>query len=406
MRLHKRQLGSLIRSLNLLQIGGVVVYSSRSFNPLECEAVIGAVLELCGDSVVLESVDSNDGSFRLLSDRGDHDRDDNMATSSGLKVRGGMTDWRVPNLAHPSWRQDVDAAVPVADTAERRGSISTRDSFGPWYLSHDEAVEACSTALKSFFPPEDMKIARSLHNCVRLLPQDNDSDGCFVAVLKRVGSLTVDMSDLFPKSQTVDSLASKAVDTQPTTTSKRGAFSVPVSLRNNLSGGGGGIVACGELPSWRSVRSFFGIDTSVAPAVDGCIFLTDQSNQDITGNTRCGSVYAATEVILSRFYSQILCGIVSLNIRLTHTDPGRLENQNRVLCWTGSSHSGFFENTAGSTCWSARYRAVFCSGCYCATAAREQRRLPHRLHTSSCGRECKLDPEQERATDRASQQFG
>ena len=39
MRLHKRQLTSLVRSLQLLQIGGVVVYSSRSFNPLECEAV-------------------------------------------------------------------------------------------------------------------------------------------------------------------------------------------------------------------------------------------------------------------------------------------------------------------------------------------------------------------------------
>eukprot|EP01043_Picozoa_sp_COSAG02_P018047 COSAG02_NODE_832_length_16660_cov_16.228006_10_plen_980_part_00 len=360
MRLHKRQLGSLIRSLHLLQVDGVVVYSARSFNPLECEAVIGAVLELCGSSVVLESVDSTDGSFLLVNDRGDRDCDDSPSTSRGLKVRGGMTDWRVPNLAHPSWRQDLNATVPVAGEWPSSGSASTGASFGPWYLSHKEAVEAGSTALKSFFPPEDVNIAGSLLKCARLLPQDNDSDGCFVAVLKRVGSLTVDVSDLYPKSQNVDSLASKAVDTQPTTTSKRGAFSVPVTLRNTLAGGVGGIVACAELPSWRSVRSFFGIDASLAAPVDGCIFLT---NQDTAGqNGGLGSVYAATEVRIGQFHNWISFGIVSLIRRLTHTDPGRLDNQNCVLCYTGGSHSGFFENT-GCTCWSTRHRAVFCSGC-------------------------------------------
>ena len=66
MRLHKRQLASLSHSLELLQAGGVVVYSSRSFNPLECEAVVGAALALCGGSVVLEAVDW-EGGFRVVS---------------------------------------------------------------------------------------------------------------------------------------------------------------------------------------------------------------------------------------------------------------------------------------------------------------------------------------------------
>lgn len=281
-----------------------MVYSARSFSPLECEAVIAAALEQSGGSVVLESSHSPDGSIRLA---GGSDSDNTCSTAGDvLKVRPGWTGWRLPNLAHPSWRQtpDADRAAAATSAADAENPCDepsakqpgTAEAFGPWYATHAEAVEAGSTALPSYFPPKDLEIRGSLQRCARLLPHDNDSDGCFVAVLKRVAPPSADPSA--PKA------VEPSVDAKQ---SKRGAFSVPVGLRAALStaGGGGAMVLATNQPHWRSVQSLFGFETAPAKALGGCVFLTDHSERFNTINNRSeeqeegaggrlGSVYAAS----------------------------------------------------------------------------------------------------------------
>merc|ERR1719223_373815 len=51
--LHIRQLGILNRGLDVLKVGGRVVYSTCSLNPMEDEAVVAAALARHGGSVVL-----------------------------------------------------------------------------------------------------------------------------------------------------------------------------------------------------------------------------------------------------------------------------------------------------------------------------------------------------------------
>lgn len=323
MRLHKRQLESLVKSLKLLQIGGTLVYSSRSFNPLECEAVVAAALELCGESVVLESMDSDDGHILLAGNC--RERDDGTAAPGALKIRAGMTEWRVPNLAHRSWRQDLEGVASAVGMMESpNNSTSTAAAFGPWYSSHAEAIQGGSTALPSFFPPTDEKVTRSLRKCIRLLPHDNDSDGCFVAVLKRVASLSSDMSLDNPSGLGGDEevLPSKAGDARPATTSSRGDFSVPVSLRATLCTGSGGVVACTDaLPGWQSVRTFLGLDVALTPALSGCVLLTTQQiDKQLTGG-RLASVYAATAVRMGP--------LLLLNCSTCQDSPQHLQSQCR-----------------------------------------------------------------------------
>merc|ERR1711970_710452 len=53
MSLHIRQLGILYRGLDLLKVGGRLVYSTCSLNPMEDEAVIAAALHRHGDAIAL-----------------------------------------------------------------------------------------------------------------------------------------------------------------------------------------------------------------------------------------------------------------------------------------------------------------------------------------------------------------
>ncbi|KAI5382569.1 hypothetical protein KIW84_070131 [Lathyrus oleraceus] len=57
-RLHSLQILFAMRGLSLLKVGGGMVYSTCSMNPIENEAVVAEVLQRCGESVKLLDVSS------------------------------------------------------------------------------------------------------------------------------------------------------------------------------------------------------------------------------------------------------------------------------------------------------------------------------------------------------------
>lgn len=152
MGLHITQVRILVRALQMLKVGGRVVYSTCSMNPVENESVVYAAVERCGG---LEKVDIVDCSRELPE----------------LVRRPGMREWCVPDktgrIFH-SWEALVEARK-----AEE--------------LSHPEKF------VQSMFPRvgngESTNIP--IERCMRVYPHLQDTGGFFIAVLEKKTEIRV-----------------------------------------------------------------------------------------------------------------------------------------------------------------------------------------------------------------------
>ncbi|KAI5858849.1 S-adenosyl-L-methionine-dependent methyltransferase [Tricharina praecox] len=147
--LHAIQVRILVRGLQMLKVGGRLVYSTCSMNPIENEAVIQTAIRRCGGMSKVEIVDVSD-------------QLPNLKRKSGLK--GG---WRV------------------------------MDKDQQWYstyndiLTDDEGKETrVGRITKSMFPSEDGKAEDDpsripLERCVRVYPHLQDTGGFFITVLRK-----------------------------------------------------------------------------------------------------------------------------------------------------------------------------------------------------------------------------
>ena len=138
--LHRLQMRILIRGLELLKIGGRLVYSTCSFNPIENEAVIAAVLKEANHTV--ELVDCS----REL---------------SGLKRIPGKKDWSVFN---------------------RQGNVIEQFT--------EELAQSTNSIKESFFPPtKEIADDINLERCMRIYPHLQNTGGFFIAVLEKKDEL-------------------------------------------------------------------------------------------------------------------------------------------------------------------------------------------------------------------------
>ncbi|XP_013138229.1 PREDICTED: tRNA (cytosine(34)-C(5))-methyltransferase [Papilio polytes] len=138
--LHGIQYRVLRRGCELLEVGGRLVYSTCSFNPVENEAVVHRLLQETGDSVQL--VDVSD----ML---------------PGLKFHKGMTHWR------PASKDMV------------------------FYDKYEDVPEKWQTVVRpQMFPPKPEDLEKyNLDKCIRILPHHQDTGGFFVAVFEKTGLL-------------------------------------------------------------------------------------------------------------------------------------------------------------------------------------------------------------------------
>jgi len=141
--LHFRQLGILLRGLDLLKVGGRLVYSTCSLNPVEDEAVVAAALHRHGSAVVLAA----------------------PPDLPGLKAAECLDTWVIQN---PGGTE-----------------------FFTSYSDVPQELKQCKCKLlPTMFPPTgegSAEIRASVRkNCRRLLPHLMDTGGFFVAAFEKV----------------------------------------------------------------------------------------------------------------------------------------------------------------------------------------------------------------------------
>ncbi|KAI9197252.1 cytosine(34)-C(5)-methyltransferase [Polychytrium aggregatum] len=146
MALHKIQVNILQRACELLKIGGNIVYSTCSFNPVENEAVVAELLR------------RHKGSLELV---------DISETLPELKRKPGISTWKI---------------------------LCKDDQFYDKF--EDVPKENRRNCPESVFPHPD-NTTLHLDRCIRLYPYLQNTGGFFVALLKKTGPIgSLDRTDV------------------------------------------------------------------------------------------------------------------------------------------------------------------------------------------------------------------
>ncbi|GAB2283327.1 hypothetical protein Dimus_017844 [Dionaea muscipula] len=171
--LHTLQIQIAMRGIALLKVGGRMVYSTCSMNPVENEAVVAEILRRCGDSVELLDV-SNE--------------------LPQLTRRPGLIKWKVRDKgiwldSYEDVPEHRKSGVVPSMFPSRRGSHCSLDNdhgdgLGGSSENGSNNDSACVSQLPTV-PSQVMKEEVSgfpLQWCIRLVPHDQNSGAFFIAV--------------------------------------------------------------------------------------------------------------------------------------------------------------------------------------------------------------------------------
>ncbi|KAJ6444611.1 ABC transporter [Purpureocillium lavendulum] len=145
--LHQTQIRILVRALQLLKVGGRVVYSTCSMNPVENESVVASAIERCGGADNIEIVD-------------------NSEQLQGLERIPGMRNWKIMDKSGRMW--DSWEEVEKFAQEENEGVIPGR-------------------VVQTMFPKVEGSDCHDLplERCMRVYPHLQDTGGFFITVLEK-----------------------------------------------------------------------------------------------------------------------------------------------------------------------------------------------------------------------------
>lgn len=159
MGLHKLQLHIAQRGAALLRVGGYMVYSTCSFNPVENEAVVAELIKRCGGA--LEIVDASDRIPELLR-------------------RPGIPTWKVVTMVegdvveYPTYEDSQAESVPIG--------LKRKFAKSMWPPARQPGrMGALGKRIKGNSIP--------LERCMRLVPHLQDMGGFFAVLLKKVAPI-------------------------------------------------------------------------------------------------------------------------------------------------------------------------------------------------------------------------
>uniref|UniRef100_A0A8C5GA14 tRNA (cytosine(34)-C(5))-methyltransferase n=1 Tax=Gouania willdenowi TaxID=441366 RepID=A0A8C5GA14_GOUWI len=230
LHLHGLQLRIAVRGVEQLAVGGRMVYSTCSLNPIEDEAVIAALLE------------KSEGALELADCSGD---------LPGLKWMPGVTSWK----------------------------LMTKE--GQWFLDWSEVPSSRHTQIRpTMFPPKDPEKLADMHleRCMRILPHHQNTGGFFVAVL--VKKAPMPWNKRYPKvtlsvpSPTPEGTPQEAVEDPPEEKSDtKGTEEAPKGSKQDK--------LCGPPPSKKIKLFGYKEDPFVFLTEDDPVFTTIQSFYDL-----------------------------------------------------------------------------------------------------------------------------
>ena len=141
------QVRILVRALQMLKVGGRVVYSTCSMNPMENEAVVASAIDRCGGSTKVRILDCAD-------------------KMPELKRRPGLSSWKIMDKQGKTWKSWAE----VEAQRTRHGS------------------EGLSKLVEGMFSPSieaDSDVRVSLERCMRVYGHLQDTGAFFITVLEK-----------------------------------------------------------------------------------------------------------------------------------------------------------------------------------------------------------------------------
>ena len=188
-QLHRTQKRILLRALQCIALDGYVVYSTCTFNPIENEAVVhGALTEIAKQQKKRKGNTTATMKFEVV--------EVPRQLLNGLILHPGVATWKVADVQYTNNGSDAAADDGIAgyhDEEEERLSELL------WYDTYESATTMKGIAVRSMWPPSPSispstnsrkaasdESAVPLQHCLRLLPQDQDTGGFFVTIIRRI----------------------------------------------------------------------------------------------------------------------------------------------------------------------------------------------------------------------------
>ena len=153
--LHKLQLQILKKGINLLKIGGIISYSTCSLNPIENEAVVAEIMRNYSKNGELEILDVK-SAFK----------------ETGIIPHEGLDNW----------------TVMIEDKEDKNKLNIIKDINDKLYLENKSIIS------ESCFPQSGIKNF-GLEKCNRFFPNDSDTSGFFITLIKKVKNLKNEEND-------------------------------------------------------------------------------------------------------------------------------------------------------------------------------------------------------------------